>query len=241
MSTPQWNRSGERAFARCQGYDLVAEWGTGRDFARAAGERESTTPGAELPGETDAGIVIRVRSPHRQVDNIIMLPTEHDGTPEEALLEFTKKHDPESLLPQRGDWIDEWSWIADYRNKSRWQRHRCAATGFIGHLVLTVTMTTTREGMQRIQENLDPGRAYEASPNLQEKLEEFGEDSPVFLMEVREDLSVILSWMTRAQDEGTRDIREYARKNDPALILTGCIAQTYGHQPGTKPAPGESV
>lgn len=222
-----WNINGARAAARCRGYDLEAWWGTGRDYDRTAAERESATPENGRPAQTDEGIIIRVRSKPRGVDNLSMMVILREETAPEGIIgEFTRETEPESLLPQYSDWIEEWNWIAGYRGRARWKRIGNQATAFIGPLTLTVKMTTMGEAIRRIEDAAEPDTLYAANRDMGE-LAEAESGTPVFMAELREDLKVIASRITRAADEEIGSLREYTRVKDPAIVVTACLAEIY--------------
>ena len=222
----EWNMGETVARARCQGYDLEARWGSGKDFALTGAERKSGSPQAGKPRQDDQGIITRVRSAHRGVDTIKMFTMEQDGTRDEALREFTERNSPESLLPVHEDWIDEWSWIAKYRDRVRWQRRGSQATAFLGHLTVTVQMTTMREALERLRETAEPDTLYGANHDLDGEIEGFEDSTPVLLIELREDLKLIASKILKAGEQAG-SIQEYTRKTDPAVTATGCLMSVH--------------
>lgn len=230
----EWIVEGQRARARCRGYDIEAQWGSGRDFMNTTSERPSATPGAKRPDDHDQGIIIRVRSDHQGVDKLTMLViTDHE--PEDAVRQYTREHTPESLLPKHKDWIDEWKWLASYRNRARWRRMGNQATAFIGHLTLTVKMTTMEDATQRINSAADPNQPYAMSMDHDEGKEGFEKDTQVFIVELREDLHLITAMITRTSDEKTNSIKEYIKGRDPAVIATACLVRSYDNTPEAGP------
>ena len=223
----EWNLGETVARARCRGYDLEARWGSGKEFALASAERKSGSPQAEKPRQDDQGIITRVRSAHRGVDTITMFTMEEGRNRDEALREFTERNSPESLLPVHEDWIDEWSWIAKYRDQVRWQRRGNQATAFLGHLTVTVQMTTMREALERVREAAEPNTLYGANHDLDEEIEGFEDSTPVLIIELREDLRLIASKISKTDDGQAGSIREYTRKTDPAVTATGCLMSVY--------------
>ena len=222
----KWTTREDRAFARCQGYDLEARWGTGLDYSRIRAE----TPRKEnpkQPGNEEQGIIVRVRSPHRGVDNLQMIAMAGNGNPQDAIQAFTQGNDPESLLPTYDDWMDEWSWIARLQGKPQWKTRDNRATAFLGHLTVVLRMSTLGEAQGRTLETMEPGHLYGISSNIREQTPGNPDGTPVLVAEIHEDLAVIMTRITRTQDEGTANLKEYARKNPPEMVAAACIALAY--------------
>ena len=234
----EWRVEGNRARARCRGYDIEARWGDGAHYMKTVAERTSATPGQDRPQENTLGIIVRVKSQHQEVDNVMMLAVDDPGiNPEEAIRAYTSQTQPESLLPQHEDWIDEWSWLTKYRHRVRWQRRGNQANALMGHLILTVKLTTMKDAVERLHNGAGPEQGYGSNKDLHSPIEGFHDETPVFTQELWEDLSLIAAIITRASDEGAVSIREYTRTNDPVLVVTRCLAETYdsgsrreGHQ-----------
>ena len=226
----EWIVEGPRARARYRGYDIEAKWGSGRDFMSIKAERPSATPGAKRPDDEHQGIIIRVRSDHQGVDNLTMTVI-NDHEPEHAIRQYTQEHTPESLIPKHKDWIDEWKWLASYRNRARWRRMDNQATAFIGHLTLTVKMTTMDDAMQRINSAADTDRPYATNMNPDKAREGFEKDTQVFVAELREDLHLITAMITKTSDERANSIKEYIKDRDPAMIATTCLVRSYHNTP----------
>ena len=228
-----WTIDGPQAKARCRGFDIHARWGTGQDYIKTISERPSSTPGAERPEEDAQGIIIHVTSPHRKVDNVIMLQAVPQD-PEQAIRTYTGGTSPESLIPTYRDWTDEWSWLADYRDKARWKRTGNQATAFMGHLNLTVKLTTMEDALKRMDAGAQPGHAYGSNVDLNTGGKGFESNTQVFIAELREDLDLIAVMITKTSDEQAPTLKDYTKVNDPAIVVTRCLVTVYQNT-GTQP------
>ena len=220
----EWTIAGGTARARCHGHDLEARWGNGSDYDRISAERESANPGADRPETGEEGIIVRIRSEPKGVDNIRMLVAGNQGTADETLRNFTADITPESLIPEHEDWRDEWSWLARYRDRAKWNRMGGQATAFMGPLTLTVRMTTMEEALRRTTELTQAeGGESPSSISSGEGFKRLKGDTPVLTVELREDLNLIAYTINRASSEGVSSLREYTRMNDPAVVVTRCL------------------
>ena len=222
----EWHIRGDSAKARCQGFDIEVRWGTGGDYLAAVAESPSKPRRITRPKEDAEGLIIRVRSPHQKVDIVQMLQM-HGTTPENAVASFTRGCTPQSLLPQHEDWMDEWTWLVDYRDKCRWRRRNNQALAFVGHLTLTVKMTTMKEAIKRITEGADPDRVYGSNIDLDNPPEGYEDNTTVFITELREDLSLIASMIGKPSEEYATTIKEYCKRKDPACVVVECVATAY--------------
>ena len=234
----KWTISGNRARARSHGYDLEARWGNGRDYERMLAERESAAPGGEWPQADEEGIIVRVRSEPKGVDDLRMMRFETEDRAEEVLRHFTEEYTPESMVPRSSNWRDEWNWVAQYRNRARWNRKGNQATAFMGPLTLTVKMTTLQDAARRAEETQGEGE-YEIMVAVNQD-GELDENSLVFAVEIREDLNVIVSMINRIENEGVADLREYTRTKDPAAVVAQCIADVQQHESGDTSAQADA-
>ena len=222
----KWTMRDDRATARCQGYDLEMWWGTGPEYQEELRKRNSDGQhGATLeqPEPDTAGMLIHLTSPHREVDTLKMLVMNNKHSPGENLRMFTGNTPPEDLLPQHDDLLEEWGWLEDHFGKVGWKLKEQSAIAFVGHLTITARRTTMGQVRRELKGRMEPEREYGVSHDIQQEIPEFPDNEPVFMADIQEDLNTIAARVIRAKDLGTKSIRGYIQKNDPARTVAEMI------------------
>ena len=227
----EWTIGEEWAVAICQGCNIEVRWGNAQDYTRILkGKGRAPQEGAR-PDDADQGLLVQVKSEHRGIDITQMLVVEKPNDPQEVIRNFTGENPPESLLPEFKDWMKEWEWITQYHGRARWKTRNKQATAIIGHLIITSQLTTMGEARRQLGQTMEPDTPYGSNENIQQEIPDVPDRTPVILTEVREDLRSLVSRVTRTKDEKVNTIRQYARKNDPAIVLMTCITEIYQNDP----------